>query len=98
MVLLPEAFLLFSETVGSKCKIIEFTAVRLTTNLLWKIPLGGKRPTTQAVLFWLRARVPGKGKDSRGFKKEEKKFQKPFILFLKQLNCPFSLLKEKKKA
>lgn len=76
MVLLSEAFLLlFSETVGSKCKIIEFTAVRLTTNPLWKIPLGGKRPKTQAVLFWLRASFPGKGKDSKGFKREEKKFR-----------------------
>lgn len=65
--------MLFSETVGSKFEIIEFTAVRLTTNPLWKIPLGGKRPPGQAVLYWLKARVPGKG--IQRFQEEKKKFR-----------------------
>ena len=39
----PQAYpTLSSETVGSKMTIIKFTVMRLTTNPLWKIPLGGK--------------------------------------------------------
>lgn len=82
--------MLFSEAVGSKFKIIEFTAVRLTTTPLWKIPLGGKSPTSQAVLYWLRARVPGKGKDSRDFKKE-KKNSETFHLVFKTIQLPIFL-------
>ena len=52
-------------------------------------------PINRAVLYWFRARISGKGKDSRVLKK--KKFQKPFMLFLKQLSCPFSLLNQRER-
>ena len=97
----PQAYpTLSSETVGSKLTIIEFTVMRLTyqptvENSIW----WETSPINWAVLYWFRARIFGKGKDSRDFKRKKKKkeFQKPFMLFLKQLSCPFSLLNQRER-